>query len=159
MTAAKQHLTAVPSHAATLTAALTAAADCLHSTGTYSYTPCAASTMGCCGSKEMVKPPDHNTQKEQDDATGGLSEAYEVKHLLGSGSAGDTWLCRDRGSGELVAVKLMKRPIPPMMGTNIMREIKIGAALGKGHLNIVKPREVVLTRWVAAMCCHVLAWC
>ncbi|KIY96023.1 Serine/threonine-protein kinase SRK2C, partial [Monoraphidium neglectum] len=32
------------------------------------------------------------------------------------------------------------------MGTSIMREVKIGAELGKGHLNIVKPREVVLTR-------------
>ena len=40
----------------------------------------------------------------------------------------------------------MKRPIPPLMGTNIMREVKIGAALGKGHLNIVKPKEVILTR-------------
>jgi hypothetical protein len=27
-------------------------------------------------------------------AAGGLAEMYEVKHLLGSGSAGDTWLCR-----------------------------------------------------------------
>jgi hypothetical protein len=27
--------------------------------------------------------------------------------------------CRDRASGELLAVKLMQRPIPPMMGTNI----------------------------------------
>jgi hypothetical protein len=26
--------------------------------------------------------------------TGGLSDMYEVKHLLGSGSAGDAWLCR-----------------------------------------------------------------
>lgn len=77
---------------------------------------------------------------------GGLAETYEVKHLLGSGSAGDTWLCRDRLSGELLAVKLMKRPIPPLMGTNIMREVKIGAQLGKGHLNIVKPRELILTR-------------
>ena len=24
----------------------------------------------------------------------GLSDMYEVKHVLGSGSAGDTWLCR-----------------------------------------------------------------
>ena len=54
-----------------------------------------------------------------------------------------------RTSGQLLAVKLMKRPIPPLMGTNIMREIKIGAQLGRGHLNIVKPREVVLTRCVA----------
>lgn len=78
--------------------------------------------------------------------TGGLAETYEVKHLLGSGSAGDTWLCRGRATGELLAVKLMKRPIPPLMGTNIMREVKIGAQLGKGHLNIVKPRELILTR-------------
>jgi serine/threonine protein kinase len=78
---------------------------------------------------------------------GGLSQAYDVKHLLGSGSAGDAWLCQERSTGDLVAVKLIKRPIPPLMGSSIMREVKIGAELGKGHLNIVKPREVVLTRW------------
>lgn len=71
---------------------------------------------------------------------------YEVKHLLGSGSAGDAWLCRDRATGELLAVKLMKRPIPRVMGSNIMREVKIGAQLGRGHLNIVKPKELILTR-------------
>jgi len=75
-----------------------------------------------------------------------------VKHLLGSGSAGDTWLCQERSTADLVAVKLIKRPIPPLMGTSIMREVKIGAELGKGHLNIVKPREVVLTRWVEWGC-------
>lgn len=33
-------------------------------------------------------------------AAGGLAETYEVKHLLGSGSAGDTWLCKDRATGQ-----------------------------------------------------------
>jgi hypothetical protein len=32
------------------------------------------------------------------------------------------------------------------MGNNILREVKIGAQLGKGHLNIVKPRDLILTR-------------
>lgn len=86
------------------------------------------------------------TTKRNTQQTGGLSEAYDVKHLLGSGSAGDAWLCQERSTGDLVAVKLIKRPIPPLMGASIMREVKIGAELGKGHLNIVKPREVVLTR-------------
>jgi hypothetical protein len=40
----------------------------------------------------------------------------------------------------------MKRPIPRVMGANIIREVKIGAALGRGHLNIVKPKELILTR-------------
>jgi hypothetical protein len=57
-----------------------------------------------------------------------------------------TAVYRDKATGELLAVKLMQRPIPPLMGTNIMREVKIGAQLGKGHLNIVKPRELILTR-------------
>lgn len=34
------------------------------------------------------------------------------------------------------------------MGSNIIREVKIGAQLGRGHLNIVKPKELILTRWV-----------
>ncbi|WIA40085.1 hypothetical protein OEZ86_013498 [Tetradesmus obliquus] len=100
--------------------------------------------MGACCSKGPEV--DYEDVNRENDATGGLAELYEVKHLLGSGSAGDTWLCRDRASGELLAVKLMQRPIPPLMGTNIMREVKIGAQLGKGHLNIVKPRELILTR-------------
>jgi serine/threonine-protein kinase SRK2 len=91
-------------------------------------------------------PPKTNQYKTTQTNKGGLSEAYDVKHLLGSGSAGDAWLCQERATGDLVAVKLIKRPIPPLMGTSIMREVKIGAELGKGHLNIVKPREVVLTR-------------
>lgn len=53
---------------------------------------------------------------------------------------------RDRSTMELLAVKLMKRPIPKVMGSNIMREVKIGAQLGRGHLNIVKPKELILTR-------------
>ncbi|KIZ07630.1 hypothetical protein MNEG_0326 [Monoraphidium neglectum] len=100
--------------------------------------------MGACCSAPAVA----GGAEPQDDPTGGLSEAYDVKHLLGSGSAGDTWLCEERGSGDVVAIKLIRRPIPPVMGTSIMREVKIGAELGKGHLNIVKPREVVLTsKW------------
>ncbi|KAF8062957.1 SAPK1 [Scenedesmus sp. PABB004] len=98
---------------------------------------------GCLGKAADV---DVEEVARANDATGGLAESYEVKHLLGSGSAGDAWLCRDRSSGELLAVKLMARPLPPLMGNNIMREVKIGAQLGKGHLNIVKPRELILTR-------------
>lgn len=97
---------------------------------------------GCCSAPHEELLDDY----QEDDPTGGLSEAYEVKHLLGSGSAGDAWLCQERSTGDVVAIKLIKRPIPPLMGTSLMREVKIGAELGKGHLNIVKPREVVLTR-------------
>ncbi|KAI8469214.1 MAG: kinase-like domain-containing protein [Monoraphidium minutum] len=93
----------------------------------------------CCSRPEVV-------ESQEEDATGGLSEAYDVKHLLGSGSAGDTWLCQDRGSGDVVAIKLIKRPIPAAMSNSLVREVKIGAELGRGHLNIVRPREVVLTR-------------
>jgi serine/threonine protein kinase len=75
-----------------------------------------------------------------------LARLYELKHPLGSGSAGETWLCRCRATGELVAVKLMPRPLPGGMTTSIFREAKIGAQLGRGHLNVVKPRDLVLTR-------------
>jgi len=75
-----------------------------------------------------------------------LARLYELKHPLGSGSAGETWLCRCRQTEELVAVKLMSRPLPGGMTTSIFREAKIGAQLGRGHLNIVKPRDLVLTR-------------
>lgn len=42
----------------------------------------------------------------------GASHAYEVIELLGAGGSGEAYLCRPAGTQELVAVKLMQRPLP-----------------------------------------------
>jgi hypothetical protein len=75
----------------------------------------------------------------QDDATGGLSEAYDVKHLLGSGSAGDAWLATERATGEVLAIKLMKRPIPPLMVRELLYAAAKGGPAGGGVLRSQNP--------------------
>ena len=76
----------------------------------------------------------------------GLQSTHEIVRILGRGGEGETWLFRDKQSGELAAIKLIKRPIPRPAIAVINREIKIQADLGQGHLNIVSADEVVLTR-------------
>lgn len=68
---------------------------------------------------------------------------------LHSPGEGETWLFKEKAgpnAGALVAIKLIKRPIPKPAIAVIKREIKIQADLGQGHLNIVSADEVVLTK-------------
>lgn len=64
----------------------------------------------------------------------GLGATHEVVKLLGRGGEGETWLIRDKSSGEEVAAKLIKRPIPKAALAVIKREIKIQADLGQGQV-------------------------
>jgi len=76
----------------------------------------------------------------------GLTSCYDFIQYLGSGGSGDTYLMRDLKSEELVAVKLIPRPIPKaIVPAHVFREIKIQAQLGEGHASIVNAREAVLT--------------
>lgn len=76
----------------------------------------------------------------------GLASTHEVIKLLGKGGEGETWLVRDKATGEESAAKLIKRPIPKAALAVIKREIKIQSDLGQGHLNLVSADEVVLTK-------------
>lgn len=100
----------------------------------------------CIASQTRKVDRNYTINVPEEDNHGGLNELYEVKLLLGSGAAGDTWLCRDLLHQIQVAVKLVKRPLPPAVAREIIREIKIQAQLGGGHLNIVQPKEAILTR-------------
>ena len=51
-----------------------------------------------------------------------------------------------KATGEEVAIKLIKRPIPKPALAVIKREIKIQSDLGQGHMNIVSADEVVLSK-------------
>ena len=52
---------------------------------------------------------------------------------------------RNKETGELVAVKLIKRPLPKIILPNILREIQIQADLGEGHVNVIEAKEALLT--------------
>ena len=55
----------------------------------------------------------------------GLDAEFEYLKKLGSGGCGDTSLYRERATGELVAIKLIKRPLPSIVQNNILREITV----------------------------------
>jgi serine/threonine-protein kinase SRK2 len=74
-----------------------------------------------------------------------LAKSFEYIQQLGKGGTGDTGLFKDLQSGEEVAIKLIKRPLPKVIMPNILREVTIQAELGEGHVNIVEAKEVLLT--------------
>lgn len=74
-----------------------------------------------------------------------LAKSFDYIQQLGKGGTGDTGLFKDLQSGQEVAIKLIKRPLPKVIMPNILREVTIQAELGEGHVNIVEAKEVVLT--------------
>eukprot|EP00887_Chlorella_sp_A99_P003726 scaffold7.g3726.t1 len=70
---------------------------------------------------------------------------YKAQKHLGRGGTGDTWAFKDLRSGEVVAVKFIKRPLPKVLLQNIQREFTIQADLGFGHGNVIKAYEALLT--------------
>ncbi|GLI63203.1 hypothetical protein VaNZ11_006102 [Volvox africanus] len=96
-------------------------------------------------SKAASKAP-ATKQPKSDVPDFGLQGTHVVMKLLGRGGEGETWLCIDKESGNPVAIKLIKRPIPKPAIQVIKREIKIQADLGQGHLNIVSADEVILSK-------------
>ncbi len=55
----------------------------------------------------------------------GLSGSHQFIKFLGSGGTGETHLYRDRATGEEVAIKCVKRPIPKVVQPNLLREIRV----------------------------------
>lgn len=64
---------------------------------------------------------------------------------VGKGGTGDTWAFKDARTGEVVAIKFIKRPLPKILLENIKREFSIQAELGFGHANVIKAYEALLT--------------
>eukprot|EP00884_Botryococcus_braunii_P002617 jgi/Botrbrau1/12356/Bobra.0239s0007.2 len=81
----------------------------------------------------------------------GLYSTHRAIKSLGKGGTGETWLYQDRVTGEEVAVKLMRRPLPKVIEPNIQREIRIQADLGEGHVNIINAKEALLTEFHLAL--------
>lgn len=76
----------------------------------------------------------------------GVDDIFVVLHSLGSGGSACTYLCRDKRSMDLVAVKFFPRPLPKALVQMMMQEIDIQARLGEAHVNIIVSKELVLTR-------------
>lgn len=101
------------------------------------------SAMGnCCGTpqKEEQRPatptpapprkdetPSQPTRPPETVPDPALQSTLKAIKSLGKGGTGDTWLYIDRATGEEVAVKLMKRPLPRVIQPNIEREIRVGS--------------------------------
>ena len=51
-----------------------------------------------------------------------------------AGGTGETFLYKDKVTGELVAVKLIRRPLPKVIQANILREIMVRSAACLNYL-------------------------
>lgn len=74
-------------------------------------------------------PPPAPAKKAEQVPDPGLLSTHEAVKPLGKGGTGDAWLYKDRTTGELVAVKLMKRPLPRVVEPHIEREIRVSSLL------------------------------
>ena len=95
--------------------------------------------MGCASSSE----PKHGGTPRKSDANRGaqgpqairkekevdigLRDTFEYVKPLGQGGTGQTLLYRNKATAELVAIKLIKRPIPKVIMPNILREITVNS--------------------------------
>ncbi|WIA11167.1 hypothetical protein OEZ85_011300 [Tetradesmus obliquus] len=75
----------------------------------------------------------------------GLPPQYKFVKRLGKGTEGDVWMCTDEQRNCMVAVKLVPRGPPAWRLAMVAREGRMLARLGAGHINIVRPLEIVLT--------------
>ena len=87
-----------------------------------------ASTRGDPTPAASTRGPSHRGQPDPTKPTldEALQELYEPVHQLGAGGTGESWLAKDRESGEYLAVKLIKRPIPSVLQPMMLREIEVG---------------------------------
>ena len=102
--------------------------------------------MGACASSPNVKKDGSNNKADAGRSEGsdrgqangdespaghpdfGLKDSHELIKFLGRGGTGDTWLFREKATGDAVAIKLIKRPIPKVVMPNILREIRVSLA-------------------------------
>lgn len=71
-----------------------------------------------------------------------LAKSFEYIQQLGKGGTGDTGLFKDLQSGEEVAIKLIKRPLPKVIMPNILREVTVSLALLLSLYDLLYPHAV-----------------
>ncbi len=57
----------------------------------------------------------------------GLKETHQYVQLLGRGGTGEIAEFIDRTTGEHVAIKLVRRPVPRIVSSSLLREILVSA--------------------------------
>jgi hypothetical protein len=75
----------------------------------------------------------------------GLPDNYGLLKCIGKGAEGEVWQAADMSSNRMVAVKLVPRGCPHWQVDMVRREACMLARLGYGHVNIVRPVEMILT--------------
>ncbi|KAL6764410.1 kinase-like domain-containing protein [Haematococcus lacustris] len=101
--------------------------------------------MGClCGKPANESQVETHRQCAQEDFA--VADLFRVEHCLGRGAGGETWMCKDMSTGDTVAVKFIKRPLPKAVLPMLCQEVKIQAMLGEGHVGIVQARQLFLTK-------------
>ena len=71
-----------------------------------------------------------------------LANYFEYVQQLGKGGTGDTGLFKDLSSGEEVAIKLIKRPLPKVIMPNILREVTVSS----------RPKDLCIRYWRYRSC-------
>ncbi len=79
--------------------------------------------MGCSNSRDGSTHRGKGGTKGLPDAS--LHVDFEYIKLLGKGGTGETYLYRERRTGELLAIKLVPRPLPRVIHQSIVREITV----------------------------------
>ena len=69
-------------------------------------------------------------------------QVYAVKKVLGSGIEGTTWLCEQESTGELLACKMIKLPLPP----DLMKASRLAGTVA----------AAVDVQWMPVRCKHTL---
>ena len=87
---------------------------------------------------------------------GGMDEHYTLVRRLGFGGQGEVWLAKPRVSREaaygvpaetqFVALKLLRRGLTKYQVEAVAQEVQCLLELGEGHVNIIKPTELLLSR-------------
>ena len=108
--------------------------------------------MGCASSKDSSGPGARGkADKRLLDA--GLDSEFEYIKLLGKGGTGETHLYRERKSGQLVAIKLVPRPLPRVLHESILREITVRLA----RTRTTRPHVLCLSLMLPRSMCKVSA--
>jgi len=76
----------------------------------------------------------------------GVSNTHEVLKFLGQGVEAEAWLMKEKSSGDLVAVKLIPKPLTAGQIEAIRLETKIQVWMGRGCVNVVPAKGVLVSK-------------
>ncbi|GAX77993.1 hypothetical protein CEUSTIGMA_g5435.t1 [Chlamydomonas eustigma] len=102
-------------------------------------------SQGTANGKESNKDG-KSKEKKKDLPHFGLSDTHDVIKFLGQGAEAEAWLMKERSSGELVAVKLIPKPLTADQIETLRLETKIQVWMGRGCINVVPAKGVLVSK-------------